>query len=101
MKSTNVAIIKIEAKNPKDTTIPTTESVKSLRLHCTSCSNSFIATPPLYVHFKYNRFGIKNLDKFIGCACIHLNDIKRSQHVSTFIFFIILGFHNKNKRSYV
>lgn len=44
--STIVAITQIKEKPTKDTTKPTPESRRSLRLDCTSFSNSFIATPP-------------------------------------------------------
>ena len=45
--STIVATTKIPEKATNATIKPTAESRKSLRLDCTSCSNSFIATPPI------------------------------------------------------
>ena len=46
--STIVATTKIPEKATNATTKPIAESIKSFRFDCTSCSNSFIATPPIH-----------------------------------------------------
>ncbi len=44
-----VAIIKMTAKNKKETPNPTPESTASFRLDCTFFSNSLMTTPPISI----------------------------------------------------